>query len=159
MSITLNEFGMVVPSFGGSGSSGTGDMLASVYDTNGDGKVDAADTADSVGSTTAAQVADAVSKAHEHSNKTTLDKFGESDGSLTFNGQPVGGGTAGSVAWENVTGKPSTFPPDAHQHAISDVTGLQDALGKLNDYYTKTEIDAKFGTFEAAATAVIGEEA
>ncbi|UKI34043.1 MAG: hypothetical protein L6W00_11975 [Lentisphaeria bacterium] len=65
-------------------------MLASVYDTNGDGKVDAADTADSVGSTTAAQVADAVGKAHEHSNKTTLDKFGEADGALTFNGQPVG---------------------------------------------------------------------
>lgn len=27
----------------------------------------------------------------------------------------------------------------------------------LSNYYTKTEIDAKFGTFEAAATAVIGE--
>lgn len=25
------------------------------------------------------------------------------------------------------------------------------------DYYTKAEIDAKFGTFEAAATAIIGE--
>lgn len=237
----------------GPAGSGTGDMLISVYDTNGDGKVNAADTADSVGSTTAAQVADAVSKAHEHSNKTTLDKFGESDGALTFNGQPVGGGTAGSVAWEDVTGKPSAFPPDTHQHAISDVTGLQDALDNAGavktvngvgpdesgnvvltaradleftsaslsaniltvenatiaglvvldadgmqqlpeitqsgtsvlidftgwtingtwrvqfsnvlaasgtpDYYTKTEIDAKFGTFEAEATAVIGEEA
>lgn len=235
----------------GPAGSGAGDMLASVYDTNGDGKVDAADTADSVGSTTAAQVADAVSKAHEHSNKTTLDKFAEQDGSLTFNGQPVGGGTADSVAWEDVTGKPSTFPPDAHQHAISDVTGLQDALDNAGavktvngagpdesgnvalttradleftsaslsanvltvenatiaglvvldadgmqqlpemtqngtsvaidftgwtisdtwrvqfsnilaasdtpDYYTKAEIDEKFGNFEAAATAVIGE--
>lgn len=112
----------------GPAGSGTGDMLASVYDSNSDGKVDAADTADSIGSTTAAQVADAVGKAHEHSNKTTLDKFGESDGALTFNGQPVGGGTADSVAWEDVTGKPSTFPPSTHQHAISDVTGLQDAL-------------------------------
>lgn len=112
----------------GPAGSGTGDMLASVYDTNGDGKVDAADTADSVGSTTAAQVADAVSKAHEHSNKTTLDKFGEADGALTFDGDPVGGGAADSVAWEDVTGKPSSFPPETHQHAISDVTGLQDAL-------------------------------
>lgn len=78
----------------GPAGSGTGDMLASVYDTNGDGKVDAADTADSVGSTTAAQVADAVNKAHEHSNKTTLDKFSEQDGALTFDGQPVGGALA-----------------------------------------------------------------
>ena len=235
----------------GPAGSGTGDMLASVYDTNGDGKVNAADTADSVGSTTAAQVADAVSKAHEHSNKTTLDKFAEQDGALTFNGQPVGGGTADSVAWEDVTGKPSTFPPSTHQHAISDVTGLQDALDNAGavktvngvgpdesgnvkltaradleftsaslsenvltvsnatiaglvvldadgmqqlpemtqsgtsvlidftgwtvsgtwkvqfsnvlaasgtpDYYTKTEIDEKFGNFETAATAIIGE--
>ena len=116
---------------GGGEGGGSGDMLASVYDTNGDGKVDAADTADSVGTTTAAQVADAVRKAHEHSNKTTLDKFAEQDGALTFNGQPVGGGTADSVAWENVTGKPSTFPPETHQHAISDVTGLQDALDSV----------------------------
>lgn len=92
----------------GPAGSGSGDMLASVYDSNSDGKVDAADTAD-------------------------------------------------SVAWENVTGRPSTFSPATHQHSISDVSGLQDALGKLNDYYTKTEIDAKFGTFEAAANAVIGE--
>lgn len=237
----------------GPAGSGSGDMLASVYDTNGDGKVNAADTADSIGDTTAAQVADAVSKAHEHSNKTTLDKFGESDGTLTFNGEPVGGGTSGSVAWEDVTGKPPAFPPETHQHEISDVTGLQDALDNAGavktvngvgpdesgnvaltaradleftsaslsanvltvenatiaglvvldsdgmqqlpemtqsgtsvaidftgwtvtgtwrvqfsnilaasgtpDYYTKAEIDAKFGTFEAAATAVIGEEA
>ena len=94
----------------GPAGSGSGDMLASVYDSNSDGKVDAADTAD-------------------------------------------------SVAWENVTGRPSTFSPATHQHSISDVSGLQDALGKLNDYYTKTEIDAMFGTFEAEATAVIGEEA
>lgn len=235
----------------GPAGSGTGDMLASVYDTNGDGKVDAADTADAIGEITAAQVADAVSKAHEHSNKTTLDKFAEQDGSLTFNGEPVGGGTADSVAWENITGKPSDFPPSDHQHAISDVTGLQDALDNAGavktvngvgpdesgnvaltaradleftsaslsanvltvenatiaglvvldadgmqqlpemtqsgtsvlidftgwnisgtwrvqfsnvlaasgtpDYYTKAEIDAKFGTFEAEATAIIGE--
>lgn len=92
----------------GPAGSGSGDMLASVYDSNSDGKVDAADTAD-------------------------------------------------SVAWENVTGRPSTFSPATHQHSISDVSGLQDALGKLNDYYTKTEIDAMFGTFEAAAAAIIGE--
>ena len=39
-----------------------------------------------------------------------------------------GGGTADSVAWENVTGKPSTFPPADHTHEIANVNGLQSAL-------------------------------
>lgn len=34
----------------------------------------------------------------------------------------------GSVAWDDVTGKPSTFTPSAHNHIIGDVTGLQAAL-------------------------------
>ena len=28
----------------------------------------------------------------------------------------AGGGEAGSVAWDNITGKPSTFPPSSHTH-------------------------------------------
>ena len=73
--------------------SGTGDMLKSVYDTNDDGIVDHAATADAVGATTAAQVADAVGKAHTHANKTTLDKLGEAGGKLTFDGAEIGGGS------------------------------------------------------------------
>ena len=199
----------------GPAGSGTGDMLASVYDTNGDGKVDAADTADSVGSTTAAQVADAVSKAHEHSNKTTLDKFAEQDGALTFNGQPVGGGTGnGTVTSVNGVGPDEsgnvllTSRADLEFTSASlsenvlavenatiaglvvlDADGMQQlpemtqsgtsvainfagwtisgtwrvqfsnvlAASGTPDYYTKAEIDAMFGTFEAEATAVIGE--
>lgn len=38
------------------------------------------------------------------------------------------GGGSGSVAWSGVTGKPSTFPPEAHTHLVADVTGLQGAL-------------------------------
>lgn len=116
----------------GDGGAGSGDMTKSVYDTDGDGKVDAADEADdalNVGGKTAAQVAAAVDNSHTHSNKTTLDKLGESDGALTFNGSAIsGGGTADPVAWDNVTGKPSTFPPADHTHEISDVNGLQSAL-------------------------------
>lgn len=40
----------------------------------------------------------------------------------------TGGGGGGSGAWEDITGKPSTFPPSAHNHAIADTTGLQAAL-------------------------------
>ena len=32
-------------------------------------------------------------------------------------------GSAGSVAWGNVTGKPSTFTPSTHSHAWGDITG------------------------------------
>lgn len=37
-------------------------------------------------------------------------------------------GTSGSTAWADVTGKPESFPPSPHSHAISGVTGLQDEL-------------------------------
>lgn len=39
-----------------------------------------------------------------------------------------GGGGGGDPAWDDVTGKPSTFPPSSHTHVIDDVTGLQTAL-------------------------------
>lgn len=39
---------------------------------------------------------------------------------------PSAGG--GSSSWSSVTGKPSTFPPEAHTQAISTITGLQTAL-------------------------------
>ena len=35
------------------------------------------------------------------------------------------------VPWMEVSGKPSTFPPSAHTHTISDVTGLPTALDDL----------------------------
>lgn len=63
----------------GVNGAGAGDMLTSAYDTNADGKVNAADAAD-------------------------------------------------AVPWAGVTGKPATFAPSAHDHAIADVTGLQVAL-------------------------------
>ena len=35
---------------------------------------------------------------------------------------------ADSAPWTGITGKPSTFPPATHSHAISEVTGLQTSL-------------------------------
>lgn len=37
-------------------------------------------------------------------------------------------GAAGSAEWATIEGKPSTFPPSTHGHAIADVSGLQSAL-------------------------------
>lgn len=59
------------------------------------------------------------------------------------NGDPVDiGGGSGSVAWGDVTGKPSTFPPATHTHVIADVTGLQ---AIIDDY------ESRIAALEAAA--------
>lgn len=48
------------------------------------------------------------------------------------NAEDIGGGDT-EVAWGDITGKPSTFPPSSHTHSTSDITGLSDALaGKMN---------------------------
>lgn len=36
--------------------------------------------------------------------------------------------TADSVAYADVTGKPTTFPPATHTHTVANVTGLQDII-------------------------------
>lgn len=67
-------------------------------------------------------------------------------------------GLSPSVAWADITGKPSTFPPDTHSHSIAQVTGLQTQLdGKAaavhthdDLYYTESEIDTAL-TGKAAA--------
>lgn len=43
-----------------------------------------------------------------------------------------GGDGGGSVAWDDVTGKPSTFTPSAHTHQIAEVTGLQARLDEAD---------------------------
>jgi len=43
-------------------------------------------------------------------------------------GLPGAVGATGASTWDAVTGKPSTFTPSAHIHAIADTTGLQTAL-------------------------------
>ena len=49
-------------------------------------------------------------------------------------------------AWNDISGKPATFTPSAHAHAISDVTGLQSALdGKSASNHNHD------GTYAAAA--------
>lgn len=46
---------------------------------------------------------------------------------------------SGEVNWNDIQGKPSTFPPSAHNHVIADTTGLQAALdGKANTNHTHT---------------------
>jgi hypothetical protein len=53
-----------------------------------------------------------------------------------------GGGGGGSTAWDDLTGVPSTFPPSAHNHVQTDVTGLTAALaGKAATVHTHAQGD------------------
>ena len=54
---------------------------------------------------------------------TDQTKLNSVDGYMEFTA-----GSAASVPWTGVTGKPSTFTPSSHKHAISDITILKDAL-------------------------------
>lgn len=53
-------------------------------------------------------------------------------------------------AWADISGKPSTFAPSAHSHAISDVTGLQ---GELNSKWVWNESQVKAVKVNSAASA------
>ena len=54
----------------------------------------------------------------------------ESDGSITISATGELGGT---VAWQDVTDKPSTFTPSAHNHVVADITDLQGKLDAKQD--------------------------
>lgn len=58
----------------------------------------------------------------------------EADGSITISATGELGGT---VAWQDVTDKPSTFTPSAHTHLSADITDLQ---GKLDEKANVSDI-------------------
>lgn len=58
-------------------------------------------------------------------------------------------GGGGSVAWADVTGKPATFPPEAHAHAWADLTSGVPATFPP-EAHTHAAADVNSGTFAAA---------
>ena len=66
--------------------------------------------------------------------------------------EPYTAGSATSVPWSGVTGKPSTFTPSAHTHAIANVTGLQTALdSKAASTHTHTKDQVGLGNVDNTA--------
>ena len=129
----------------------------------------------------------AVSKAHEHANKATLDKIYEKDGVIYWDGSlavtggitayalgdvevstimdgvavdgttiakvdgvlkvlNAGGGEAGSVAWSNITDKPSWIGDTKPSYAWSEIGNKPTTLGGygITDAYSKTDSDNRF---------------
>ena len=69
---------------------------------------------------------------------TQRSKLGDGSTAWTSLSYTVGDSSGvGTVEWTSVTGKPTEFPPEAHTHAISDVTNLQTELnGKAASAHT-----------------------
>ena len=119
----------------GPAGSGSGDMLKSVYDVNDDGVVDHAATADAVGATTAAQVTDAVGKAHIHANKMALDKFAETNGKLTYGGEESSKDAVKSVNGQIPDGSGAVTLPAATASAAGLMAAADKVkLNKFNGY-------------------------
>ena len=55
-------------------------------------------------------------------------------------------GSASSVPWSGVTGKPSTFTPATHTHQIVEISGLQDALDDKLDATATAVAASKLAT-------------
>jgi hypothetical protein len=69
-------------------------------------------------------------------------------------GTPGAPGQDGASSWNEITGKPSTFPPAAHTHPISEVSGLQTALdGKAAASHTHPA--AEISDSSAAGRAIL----
>ena len=98
-----------------------------------------------------------ISKAHTHENKSVLDKFAESDGKPTYDGQALGGGggsggasTAEDVSYtntqlpniENVKTALDALVPNSHTHANKDTLDkLSVSNGKLQ--YNGSDVGLK----------------
>lgn len=67
-----------------------------------------------------------------------------------------GGGEGSPATWGTLSGKPSTFPPASHQHAVGDVPGLQNVLDSKADasaLAAKADASALAGKADASALA------
>lgn len=63
----------------------------------------------------------------------------------------AGAWQAGYVSYGSLADLPTTFPPEAHMHAISDISGLQGALnGKANSSHTHSGADIASGVVAPA---------
>lgn len=64
---------------------------------------------------------------------------------------------ASNLSWDNLSGKPSTFTPSAHNHAISEITNLQTTLdGKAEASHTHNYLPLSGGTLTGTLTIPYG---
>jgi hypothetical protein len=61
------------------------------------------------------------------------------------------GEVSGSIAWDNVTDKPTTFPPSSHTHVAADVTDFATAVAAVSPPVDWNSLTGKPATFAPSA--------
>lgn len=118
----------------------------------GTAKVSIPDGTERLSHSLAAEIALNTAARHGHDNKAVLDKFAESAGKPTYNGEALGGGasTAEDVSYTNaalpnistVGGALDKLVPNSHTHANKDTLDkLSDSNGKLQ--YNGSDVGLK----------------
>lgn len=120
----------------------------------GTAKVSIPDGTERLSHSLAAEIALNTAARHSHANKLVLDKFAETDGKPTYDGETLGGGggasTAEEVSYTNaalpnistVGGALDELVPKSHTHANKDTLDkLSDANGKLQ--YNDSDVGLK----------------
>ncbi len=74
-------------------------------------------------------------------------RYNPSDGVITLPDYPT------SLAWDKITGKPSTFTPSSHSHTFASLSDKPSTLAGygITNAYTKTETDNILKAFNAAS--------
>lgn len=99
----------------------------------GSAKVSIPDGTERLSHSLAAEIALNTAARHTHENKAVLDKFAESEGKPTYNGEALGGGSAGDITAEDVGYTPSEdirneFPELAELESDTVKSGLDLAM-------------------------------
>jgi hypothetical protein len=91
---------------------------------------------------------------HAHEIDDVVDLQRQLDGKATLDDLDEKADLLHNHTWNDITEKPTSFPPDAHNHEIVNITGLQGALDAKADAahaHSWNEIEAKPTEFPPAA--------
>ena len=132
---------------------GAGEIVGYAPMITGSAKVSIPDGTERLSPSLAAEIALNTAARHSHENKAVLDKFAETDGKPTYDGQAIGTGgasTAEDVSYTNaalpnistVGGALDKLVPNSHTHANKDTLDkLSDSNGKLQ--YNGSDVGLK----------------
>ena len=65
-------------------------------------------------------------------------------------------GVSSSVSWDNIINKPNEFPPSAHTHKTSDITGLDKKLEDIEKKFDNIKIDVDQTIIQGSENPVSG---
>jgi hypothetical protein len=155
----------------GADGAGSGDMSKSTYDTNDDGKVNAADTADSVPwSGVSSKPSTFPPEAHNHDDRyyteTEINSLldGKSDVGHNHDWSSITdkpttfAPSAHSHAWSEITDKPTTFTPSTHTHLWADITDKPSTFAPSSHTHLWADITDKPSTFTPSSHNHAGED-